>query len=64
MGRLLSVELYKTPANKRAFINGLVIMLSYVKSLILKEKVKLLILKENWNRPLSQNEIKGDLFWG
>lgn len=47
MGRLLSVELYKTPANKRAFINGLVIMLSYVKSLILKEKVKLLILKEN-----------------
>lgn len=36
-------------------------VLNYVKSLILKKKVKLLILKGNESWPGSENEIKGGI---
>ena len=44
---LLKWHLYKCRFIKVAFINGGLVILSYVKSLILKKKVKLLILKGN-----------------
>ena len=62
MGDLLKRGLLKRGLYNGRFINGGLVVLNYVKSLILKKKVKLLILKGNWSSPGSENEIKGDLY--